>query len=106
MRLCEPLYGRDIKGFFRYFKSENNWRLFNHWKKFCVFFQPLDRSPRELKKESGNSKLGVFIRVDSCPFVVASSLFEDLVFNVFDTDSDAKQEFHHEGLEAHEDRKE
>ena len=42
-------------------------------------------------------------------FVVVSSIlanFAAFVFNVFDTDSNDKREFHHEGLEAHEDRNE
>ena len=83
----------------------SNW-LHRKTQQFGTLSKHWIKSLRELKKESGNSKLGVFIRVDSCPFVVVSSLFEDLVFNVFDTDSDAKREFHHEGLEAHEDRNE
>ena len=34
------------------------------------------------------------------------AVFSTLVFTVFDADSDAKREFHHEGFEAHEGRKE
>ena len=44
--------------------------------------------------------------VISVLFVVISSIFADFAFNVFDTVTDAKRGFHHEGLEAHEDRNE
>ena len=43
--------------------------------------------------------------VSSAVISLIFAVFAALVFNVFGTDTNAKREFHHEGLEAHEDRK-